>query len=124
MPLLRPCCKRKIVVLLLLITTVSVIWTCWIGSRLQSHREIPVEVFQLAENSRTPGNLEKLNSLRINGIFGQDKELSYTKSVLENYPTDSITRKSKVSDGITDKALLQRLQEVNIYLIHITLFTA
>lgn len=122
MRLLRLCCKRKIVVLLVLITTVSVIWTCWIGSRLQSHRDIPVEGFQLTENNRTPGDLEKLSSLRINGIFSQEKELSYTRRVLENYPTDSVTRNSKVSHGITDKALLQRLQEVNIYLMHITLF--
>ena len=118
-------CRRKFVLLLVLITTVSVLWTCWIGSRLQSHRvEIPVEGFQLTTKSRTPGNLKELNSLLINGIFSQEKELTFTKRVLENYPTDSVTRNSNVSHGITDKVLLQRLQEVNTYLMHITCFIA
>jgi len=54
---------------------------------------------------------EEFNILRVNGARVQQHELSLTRK-RENYVPYSVTRKSKVALEITDRGLLQRLQEL------------
>ena len=102
--------KQKYVLLfLVLVTTVSVLWTYWIGNR--AHREL--EGLQLTKNSKlvslTQTNLPKANSLRTNRVFSQENELD----VRQNDLSHTFTGKSKAGNDVTDKGLLQRLQEVS-----------
>lgn len=109
MRLLQLCRRKYVVFLLVLITTVSVLWTFWIGSRLQGEPEIPVEGFQSMTNRITHQNLDVL---RINR--GSVKEDNLTRKKESQWY--SISRKSKMADESADRGLLQRLQEViNVY---------
>ena len=114
MRLLQLCRRKYVVFLLVLITTLSVIWTYWIGTRLQHKSEIPDEGFQSMKNRLKHVKQEEFNILRVNGARVQQHELSLTRK-RENYVPYSVTRKSKVALEITDRGLLQRLQEVKIF---------
>lgn len=99
--------KQKYVLLLLvLITTLSVLWTYWIGNRV--HREF--KGLQLTKNSKLVSltQTKKANSLRTNRVFSQENELG----VRQNDLSHPFTGKSKAGIDVTDKGLLRRLQEV------------
>lgn len=120
MRLLRLCRRRYVVFLLASITTMSVILTYWIESRLQNDSEIPHEGFQSAERTTSQ---ETVGILRLKGanILENESARKREESRVVSTPRPklaySVTGKAKVSKKITEIGLLQRLKEVNIALI-------
>lgn len=122
MRLLRLCRRRYVVVLLALITTMMVLLTYWIESRLQHDSEIPHEGFQSVERTTSQKTAE---FLRLKGADIQENELARKREESRDVSTPqpklaySVTGKAKVAQKITEIGLLQRLKEVNIVLTRV-----
>lgn len=119
MRLLRLCRRRYVVVLLALITTMTVLLTYWIESRLQRDSEIPHESFQSVERATSPQTPE---FLRLKGADIEENELASKREESREARSPrpklaySVTGKAKVAEKITEIGFLQRLKEVNVVL--------
>ncbi|XP_029212186.2 cadherin-like and PC-esterase domain-containing protein 1 isoform X3 [Acropora millepora] len=97
---------RKNLLFLALITIVCVLWTCWVGSFLQSKASILSKGFQGVKEALPHKDLQKPNGLlRINEAFAHENK------VVERVRIDSALENSEIA-SITDNGLLRRLQEL------------
>ncbi|XP_078369114.1 cadherin-like and PC-esterase domain-containing protein 1 isoform X2 [Oculina patagonica] len=115
MRLLRLCRRRYVVVLLALITTMTVLLTYWIESRLQRDSEIPHESFQSVERATSQQTPE---FLRLKGADIEENELASKREESREARSPrpklaySVTGKAKVAEKITEMGFLQRLKEL------------
>lgn len=121
MRLPRLCRRRYVVVLLGLITAMSVLWTYWIGSRLQIDSEILPKGLQSTRH-------ETAKFLRLKEGNFQENELTRKREESGVVRTSrpvlgyTVTSKAKVAKKITEIRLLQRLKAVNIVSTYVNVF--
>lgn len=122
MRLPRLCRRRYVVVLLALITTVSVLLTYWIESRLQHDSEIPHEGFQSVERttSQETDEISRLKGANVqeNELVRKIERVTVVRTLRPKLGY-SVTGKAKVAEKITEMGLLRRLKEVNIILTYV-----
>lgn len=103
---------RKNLLFLTLITIVCVLWTCWVGSFLQSKGSILSKGFQGVKEALPHKDLQKPN-----GLLRMNEAFAHENKVVERVRIDSALKKPEIA-SITDNGLLRSLQEVRRSLLN------
>ena len=94
----------------------SVLWTYWLGSRLHRDSKISLHGFNSLTNKLTHENLDKDDVLQKNRNSSQENGFAIKRENSLWHNVSYFVTRSKVTLQMTDRVLLQRLQEVSIYL--------